>query len=62
MPNNVVEHESEIGLKEDEVNTIKAGKPFPSWKFIPWILDELNLPLQQKPEQEEPKADSVHSS
>ena len=46
LPNNVVEHESAVGLKEDEVQTIKSGKPFPSWKFIPWILDELGYPLK----------------
>lgn len=49
IPNNVVPNSSEVGLSEEEIAEIKTGKPFPSWKFIPWILDELKMPLMQRP-------------
>jgi len=49
VPNNIVPGLSEIGLSEAEVDEIKTGKPFPSWKFIPWILDELQMPLMERP-------------
>jgi len=49
VPNNVIPGLSEIGLSEVEVEEIKTGRPFPSWKFIPWILDELGHELMQRP-------------
>lgn len=58
MPNNVIPGESEIGLKHEEIEEIKMGKPMPSWKFIPWILDHLGFELMKKkpppPVEEEP--------
>jgi hypothetical protein len=39
---------TQIGLSEKEIEEIKTGKPFPSWKFIPWILDTLGYDLQKK--------------
>ncbi len=36
-------------LSEQELNEIKEGKPFPSWKFLPWILEFLEIPLTVKP-------------
>lgn len=30
-----------IGLSEPELQEIVEGKPFPAWKFIPWILHYL---------------------
>lgn len=42
LPNNVEPAgRSQIGLSLKELEDIKTGKPFPSWKFIPWILDYL---------------------
>ena len=38
-----------IGLSEAEIEEIKSGKPFPSWKFIPWILDTLGYDLMKRP-------------
>lgn len=50
IPNNFEPHgKSQIGLSEKELEEIKQGKPFPSWKFIPWILDSLGYQLQKKP-------------
>ena len=34
-----------ICLSEAELNEIKEGKPFPSWKFLPWIMEFLGVPL-----------------
>jgi hypothetical protein len=48
LPNNVIPGESEIGLKHEEIDEIKMGKPMPSWKFIPWILDYLGFDLMKK--------------
>jgi len=49
LPNNVREGLSEIGLSQHEIDEIKSGKPFPAWKFIPWILDHLGYPLMKRP-------------
>lgn len=45
LPNNVIIGTSDIGLSKLEIEDIKNGKPFPSWKFIPWILDFLGYKL-----------------
>jgi adenylate/nucleoside-diphosphate kinase len=50
LPNNVVPGKSKIGLSQSEIDEIKTGKPFPAWKFIPWILDHLGYPLAEKPD------------
>ena len=56
LPNNILPYKSKISLSETEFDEIKAGKPFPSWKFIPWILDELGHELMKRPPSaEEPK-------
>lgn len=49
LPNNVVPGLSKIGLSQAEIDEIKTGKPFPAWKFIPWILDVLEYDLIKKP-------------
>jgi hypothetical protein len=53
LPNNVLPYKSKISLSEAEFDEIKAGRPFPSWKFIPWILDELGHELMKKPPSQE---------
>jgi hypothetical protein len=45
LPNNVEPELSAVGLSQQEIDEIKLGKPFPSWKFIPWVIDELGYPL-----------------
>ena len=40
---------SKIGLSQNEIDEIKIGKPFPAWKFIPWVLDVLGHELMKKP-------------
>lgn len=54
IPNNVVPN-SKVSMSQQEIDEIKAGKPFPSWKFIPWILDELNYELMKRPPPPEPE-------
>ena len=57
IPNNPM-HGGRIGLSEPELQEIVEGKPFPAWKFIPWILHYLGYhlekkkppPLEEKPE------------
>ena len=59
IPNNFVEG-GRIGMNEQELAQINEGKPFPAWKFIPWLLDEMGYPLckrkpppvEDKPEEE----------
>jgi hypothetical protein len=36
-------------LSQQEIDEIKLGKPFPSWKFIPWILNDLGFTLMKRP-------------
>ena len=46
--NNIEGRKSAICLSEQELQQIKEGKPFATWKFIPWILEHLNVPLDIK--------------
>lgn len=46
---------SKISLSQHEIDEIKQGKPFPSWKFIPWVLDHLGFPLMKRPPPPEPE-------
>jgi len=48
LPNNIIPGLSMVSLSESELEEIKSGKPFPSWKFIPWILDYLGYELQKR--------------
>lgn len=59
LPNNVVPGKSKIGLSQAEIDEIKTGKPFPAWKFIPWVLDHLGYPLAEKPDPPEPVEEKV---
>ena len=59
IPNNPIEG-GRIGLSETELADIVDGKPFPAWKFIPWILDFLGHPLMKKrppPPEEKPEGE-----
>jgi hypothetical protein len=38
-----------ICLSQEELQEIKDGKPFPAWKFLPWVLEFLGVPLMVKP-------------
>lgn len=58
VPNNVEEGNSRIGLSWQEIEDIKMGKPCPSWKFVPWMLDYLGHKLMKRPPPpEEPEAE-----
>ena len=58
LPNNITsEGPCMICMSEQELNTIKEGKPMPTWKFIPWILEYLGIPLKVK-EKPPPQPDS----
>lgn len=59
LPNNITdEGECMISLSEGELNEIKEGKPFPSWKFLPWIMEFLGVDLRVK-DPPPPEEDSV---
>lgn len=53
-----------IGLSQEEVNEIKDGKQFAAWKFLPWILEYLKVPLAIQPKVEqaviEPNLDEMN--
>lgn len=38
-----------ICMSNEELQEIKDGKPFPAWKFLPWIMEYLDVPLVVKP-------------
>ena len=42
-----------IGLSAEELAEIKDGKPFATWKFLPWILEHLGVPLAIQPKVEQ---------
>jgi len=47
LPNNITdEGPCMVCLSEAELADIKEGKPFPSWKFLPWIMEFLGIPLR----------------
>ena len=49
LPNNITEDgDCMVGLNEAELNDIKEGKPFPSWKFLPWVMEFLGVLLRVK--------------
>ena len=49
LPNNITnEGPCMICMSESELAEIKEGKPIPSWKFLPWIMDFFNIPLRVK--------------
>lgn len=37
-----------VCLSNEELNEIKEGKPFAAWKFLPWIMEYLGIPLAVK--------------
>jgi hypothetical protein len=40
-----------VCLSAEELQEIKDGKPFAAWKFLPWILEHLGVPLMVKPKE-----------
>lgn len=48
-PNNIVEGRCMVCLSQEELDKIKDGHPIPSWKFLPWILEYLGIPLKRRP-------------
>lgn len=49
LPNNITtDGPCMICLSEKELNDIKEGKPMPSWKFLPWVMEFLGIPLRVK--------------
>ena len=59
LPNNITnDGPCMICMSDQELTDIKEGKPMPSWKFIPWILEHLGVPLRVK-EKPPPEPDSV---
>jgi len=49
-PNNVrTDGPCMVSLSQEELEAIKDGKKFESWKFIPWILEYMGIPLAVRP-------------
>lgn len=49
-PNNLTnEGPCMVCLSAEELQEIKDGKPFPAWKFLPWVMEYLGVPLMVKP-------------
>jgi hypothetical protein len=47
-----------ICMSEQELQDVKDGKQIHTWKFLPWVLEYLGVPLMQKPPSpEEPVAE-----
>lgn len=38
-----------ICMSEHELAEIKEGKMLAAWKFLPWVLEYLGVPLMQRP-------------
>lgn len=38
-----------VCLSNEELQEIKDGKPFPAWKFLPWVMEFLGIPLMIRP-------------
>lgn len=38
-----------VCLSNEELQEIKDGKPFAAWKFLPWVMEFLGVPLDVKP-------------
>ena len=49
-PNNVTDAgPCMVGMSEHEVQDIKDGKFLAAWKFLPWVIEHLGVPLMQRP-------------
>ena len=50
LPNNVSNKgPCKICMSSQELQDIKDGKFLPAWKFLPWLMEYLGVPLMQKP-------------
>ena len=49
-PNNITtDGPCMICMSETELTEVKEGKMLAAWKFLPWVLEYLGIPLMQKP-------------
>lgn len=46
-----------VSLSQEELNEIKDGKQFAAWKFLPWVLEYLGVPLAVLPKVEQAAAE-----
>ena len=37
-----------VSMSNDELEAIKRGEVFATWKFLPWVLEYLEIPLMVK--------------
>jgi len=62
LPNNLTEEgPCMICMSEAELNEIKEGKPMPSWKFLPWVMEFLGVRMRVKdppPPEEDSETDA----
>ena len=45
-----------VSMNNEELEAIKRGEVFATWKFLPWVLEYLEIPLMVKPK---PEAEEV---
>jgi YHS domain-containing protein len=49
-PNNFVKDgKCMIGMSQEELDKVKEGHSMPAWKFLPWILEFLGVPMKRRP-------------
>jgi len=49
-PNNFVKDgKCMICMSQEELDKIKEGHSLPAWKFLPWILEFLGVPMKRRP-------------
>ena len=62
-PNNICTDVGEcmVSMNEEELEAIKNGGKFESWKFLPWILEYMDIPLREnkKPPEEPPSPSAM---
>ncbi len=64
-PNNITDiGPCMICMSNEELQEIKDGKPFAAWKFLPWVMEYLGVPLAIQPKVEqvivEPNPDEMN--
>lgn len=72
LPNNIVDTTLEeekqremegrcsISMSQEELDKLRDGHSLPAWKFLPWILEYLEVPMKRRPivpKEKEPEPD-----
>ena len=54
LPNNICPETGPcmVSMSQEELDAIKEGKVMATWKFLPWVLEFLEIPLALRPKPE----------